>query len=300
MNTELVLNKSYRNAVFINYIEGTQLFLIRCIHDILISDGDYVDCVVVSINDYNEFNYDETQFFEQLKDAIKGKIDLYYFNNGGKFESSQQAYAFGKLYESGTKDLIYIHEDCFIQTSNTIMNLVENTKQNNKIFGGEVYKGPDYYSAKNHLFYFDAEKLEDYFTISDDKTWSGQTVSEEVKVDAGTGLLSYFFYYNKELLNKIDVNKFVIHRGNILESFHLNEDYYNIANDLHNFADCLIWFVNNQQSPNFLNSIFAKQFAYIASMVDNGIVIPEYDIGWLISPNVLKMNAVPYFTRKKA
>jgi hypothetical protein len=44
---------------------------------------------------------------------------------------------------------------------------------------GSVYKA----YAKRNKHYFDAEKLEEYFFINDGKTWAGQQLTEDVKVE---------------------------------------------------------------------------------------------------------------------
>lgn len=300
MYSELNIEKSYKTAVVINYIEASQLFLLRCIHDLIINDKSEIGCIIVSINDVLNFNEDETHFFEDLKRTVNNyNIDFYYFNNGGKFESSQQAYIFGKLRDSNTQDVVYIHEDCFIQKENCIKNLISKTKENNKIFGGIVYKTKDYYTARNELFYFNIEKLEEIFDVSDSRTWSGQQVGEDIKVDAGTGLLSYFFFQNRDMMYSFDFSDYIIHPGDLLKSYHINSEYYNVANDFFNFKDTLAWFINNQKTPNFLEYLFSKQYSYIASMVQEGVVLESFDNNWMVSDNVKRMPTLQYMLRKK-
>ena len=300
MNSELILEKKYNNAVVINYIQASQLFLIRCIYSIVKHDSNYVDCIIVSVNDPLNFNEDETSFFEDIKIILKNyNIDFYYFNSGGKVESSQQAYVFGKLKDKEINDIVYLHEDCFIEKDNCIRNLVETTKNNDKIFGGIIYKTFYYYTARNELFYFNSNKLSEYFIIEDSKTWSGQQIGDE-KVDAGTGLLSYFFYNKQELMNSFNIGEYIFHPGDILKSYHINSEYYNIANDYFNFSKPLGWFIGKYDKPTFLERLFAKQYSYIVSMVKDGVVMESYDNDWMVSETVKKMPTIPYMLKKKS
>ena len=300
MQSELVLDKKYKTALVINYVQATQLFLIRCIHGIVKHDKDSIDCIIVSINDVLGFNEDETEFFEQMKLSVnKSGIDFHYFNNGGKFESSQQAYIFGKLKESGTNDIVYLHEDCFIEKDNCIDELVSGTKRNAKVFGGIVFQTNEYYTARNELFYFNCEQISEYFDVSKGKTWSGQTLPDGDKVDAGTGLLSYYFFHNRHLMHSFDFSDYIKHPGDLLKSYHINSEYYNVANDFFNFRESIAWFINNQNTPKFLDQLFAKQYSYIVSMVQEGVVIESFDNNWMVSDNVKRMPTLQYMLRKK-
>jgi hypothetical protein len=295
MKSELVLEKQYKNVVFINYIEGTQLFLLRCIHDIY-RNSQNVDCVIVAVNDLWDFEIEETDFFERLNNIAKNKFDIVWFKNGNKFESQQQATVYKTLLDHGIKDVIYLHEDCFIQKSGTLDTYFKIGRTEDVMFVGHLWineSGPNekQYRAHNHLFYFNIEKASQIHDISDPQVFAAQKITDNVKVDSGLGMFALHLYKNQEQMISISPNNYVLHRGNMFDSYKVTINNYSIFNDLHNFIDAINWVSINSFDPAFLNCLFVRQYAFLVNKIkafNEGEDVELFEhVYWMISDEVI-------------
>jgi len=296
MNSDFQLSNEYKNVVFINYIEGTQLFILRCIYNIYRTASD-VDCVIVAINDVFDFEIDETDFFEWINEITKDKFDVLFFKNGYKFEAIQESLVFKKLLDNGIEDVIYLHEDCFIQEDKTIDKFFNAGRENNNyLFAGEIWKDKNSYRAKCCLFYLNLKLANEIYPIDDEESFSGVYINKErtIQVFPGLGKYTKYLYDNKQMMNEIDPNEFVIHRGNMFDSYKISLQHYTIFNDIQNFKNAVDWLTENSFNPGFLNLLFVKQYAYIVKkiMEYHKIKTPilDEDVEWMVSDEVIGLN----------
>lgn len=300
-SSRLRINKKYKNVVFINYIEGTQLFILRCIYDIYRNSND-VDCVIVAVNDLFEFEFEEEYFFKNLADITNDKFDILFFNNGEKHESSQQSLVFSTLLRHGIKDVIYLHEDCFIQKTGLLDNMFKIGREHGVMMVGNVWKtstsSHTLYRGDNHLFYLNLEKVDKVFRVKDKTTFAGQEVDKEnkIKVDPGLGKFAKYLHENREEVYEYDVSSSVIHRGNMFDSYKITLDHYCIFNDLINFKDSVDWVIRNSDTPMFSNHLYMKQYAYMVKKINqyhnNEDVEFIEHVYWMVSDEVLQTNGL--------
>lgn len=318
MNTELILNKSYTNAVFINYVEGTQLFLLRCIHG-LYTHSKKVECVIISVNDVLKYDFKEDDFFDSLKDIVKDKFDLYVIRGTEPSEAFQQSYVFTKLLENMTYKAVYLHSDCFVQTD--IIDEMITVSENNPgcYLVANTWKKPvegetesyQFYSGNNHLFLMNLYLCDMVYKMSDKETFTGgRLMPEEMvanapnvvhKVDSGLGNFAHWAYFNKDKVQGIDFTDRLIHRGASMKSHSISVYHYSIFNDIFFFKESLGWLIKNSKTPIFVNFICYKQYSFLTDVAlkyrDDPTHIDKFDgIGWMVSEEMISklwLNILP-------
>lgn len=309
MNTELILEKSYTNAVFINYVEGTQLFLLRCIHN-LYKNSKKVECVIVSVNDVLKYDFKEDDFFDSLKDMVKDKFDLYVIRGTEPSEAFQQSYVFTKLLENMTYRAVYLHSDCFVQTD-IVDEMITTAEQNpsyylvanawKKSVEGEA-ENYDFYTGNNHLFLMNLYLCDMVYKMNDKETFTGgRLMPEEMvanapdrlhKVDSGLGNFAHWAVFNKDKIKTIDFTDKLLHRGASMKSHSISVEHYSIFNDVFFFKESLGWLIKNSKTPMFMNFICYKQYSFLTDVAfkyrDDPAYIEKFNgVDWMVSEEMI-------------
>lgn len=295
MLNRLILQKKYSSVVVINYIKGTPILLTQCLYDLWKTNGDNIDCVVVSINDIWDYPYSEEIFFRNLLVAIDKRFDLYYFNNGGKKESEQKAFLFSELIDQGIERIIYLHEDCYIQQEDLLKSYLDGLSDK-RVFCGRIFQKEGCTTGEKYLFSLHRE-ISRYIPISSPTTWKSQELPIGGCVKEGLGLIAFFANNNPDRYYEINSENFVSHRGNIVGNYRLREDNYNLKNTLKNFFPSIEWFCNRQLSPSFFESNYAKQIAYIIDLRRRRADCPIKNHTWISSQDVDSINTISYLAK---
>jgi len=323
MQTDLILKKGYDNAVLINYVEGTQLFLLRCIHN-LYKNNNNIQCVIVSVNDVLKYDFKEDEFFTSLAEMVSDKFDLYVIGSKEPDEASQQAYVFGKLLDNTTYKAFYLHTDCFVE-SNILDDMLTTMDSNpsaymvvnawKKRVDGDAETSYDFYSGNNHLFLMNLFLCNYIYNIKDKETFTGgRLVDEEMdakakdgvhKVDSGLGNFAHWAVLNPTNVLSIDFDGRLLHRGASMKSHVITVEHYSIFNDIVFFKDSIGWFIKNSKTPSFFNAICYKQYSFLADVVtkfrnDRQYIERFNGLDWLVSEEMISKMWTNILPKKEA
>lgn len=288
MSNTLIIDKKYDNVVFINYIAGTELFLLRCIHHIY-KTSNSVDCVIVSINDPYDFEIDESEFFHLLNEITKKKFDLKYFlNPESKHHHLEYFKAFCSNEKYQIKDIVYLHEDCYIDEKDSIDTFFKIGRENNSPFIGKLRDSEGKYNPSDHMFYLNLEMCINEFDLND------------LTIPSNNSLFRYLYQFEDQCI-ELDPSNYAEHRGNIEERYKVSLYRCTVFSDLQNYKSSVDWFGRNCMVPNFFNCLFMKQYCFLASKYislecSNQIESLEY-VYWMISEEVMNTSGTKFIPK---
>jgi hypothetical protein len=265
--------------------------LLRCLYH-LYKNISGNGTIIISSNDNRYNKVDENKFFNVIRDIFKDRYEIVVIE-GGQYEDSGQSNAVNYCLDNGIDNLYILHSDCFV--NGDFISTVESIKDEYTTFVGKIWDQQHgyyrWYTGENYLYYVNVINMLSHLNIMDTKTWSGKRISDSVKVDSGLGDISYYLSHNPRYMKLRSFYDMCEHKGDVKKTHHITVDYYSIFNDLNSYNDCLTWYINKYNSPNFMNDLCFRQYNFLFYKVkqyrNNEEFSPIYSTQWTVDMPLL-------------